>query len=71
MRAIGPTPIGQLDRSWWPTLQFLAAYAKCGRDWEVEANASAVDYVRLFVEPLEKFWAFVAGELGVETESRE
>lgn len=62
---------GQLDRSWWPTLQFLAAYAKCGRNWKVAETPLDVDCMRHFVEPLEKFWAFVAGELGVETESRE
>lgn len=62
---------GQLDRSWWPTLQFLAAYAMCGKDWEVAKEPLVANNMRLFVEPLEKFWAFVAGELGVETESRE
>lgn len=43
----------------------------CGKDWEVAKEPLVANNMRLFVEPLEKFWAFVAGELGVETESRE
>ena len=51
---------GHRDPSWWPTLQFLAAYSACGRGWAVAENSLDQTNLKAFIEPLNEFWKKVA-----------
>lgn len=51
---------GNRDGSWWPTLQFLAAYSVCGNRWGVVANPMSKRNLRAFLEPLDQFWETVS-----------
>ena len=53
---------GHRDPSWWPTLQFLAAYSACGRGWAVAANSLDQTNLEAFIKPLDEFWKTVAEE---------
>lgn len=51
---------GHRDPSWWPTLQFLAAYSACGRGWAVAENSLDQTNLEAFIGPLDEFWTTVA-----------
>lgn len=51
---------GHRDLSWWPTLQFLAAYSACGRGWAVAENSLDQTNLEAFIKPLDEFWKTVA-----------
>lgn len=53
---------GHRDPSWWPTLQFLAAYSACGRGWAVAENSLDQTNLEAFIKPLDEFWKTVAEE---------
>lgn len=53
---------GHRDPSWWPTLQFLAAYSACGRGWAVAENSLDQTNLETFITPLNEFWKTVAEE---------
>lgn len=57
---------GNQDRSWWPTLQFLAAYSLCGKRWAVAANSLNQRNLKNFIDPLDRFWETVAEAYGAE-----
>lgn len=57
---------GNQDRSWWPTLQFLAAYSLCGKRWAVAANSLNQRSLKNFIDPLDRFWETVAEAYGAE-----
>lgn len=48
------------ERSWWPTLLFLAAYTLCGKDWAVAAAPLEEANLKVFTTPLDCFWETVA-----------
>lgn len=51
---------GNRDRTWWPTLQFLAAYSVCGKDWAVAENSLDQTNLKTFIGPLDEFWKTAA-----------
>lgn len=51
---------GNRDGSWWPTLQFLAAYSLCGNRWGVAANPMSKRNLKTFLDPLDRFWETVS-----------
>lgn len=53
---------GHREPSWWPTLQFLAAYSACGRGWAVAENSLDQTNLEAFIKPLDEFWKTVAEE---------
>ena len=53
---------GHRDPSWWPTLQFLAAYSACGSGWAVAENSLDQTNLEAFIKPLDEFWKTVAEE---------
>lgn len=52
---------GNRDRTWWPTLQFLAAYSVCGKGWAVAENSLDQTNLGTFIGPLDAFWKTAAG----------
>lgn len=52
---------GNRDRTWWPTLQFLAAYSICGKGWAVAENSLDQTNLETFIGPLDAFWKTAAG----------
>lgn len=57
------------EHSWWPTLQFLAAYTLCGKEWGVAAKPLDVHNLETFLEPLNCFWEKVAEEYKAKNEA--
>ena len=57
---------GNKDRSWWPTLQFLAAYSLCGKKWAVATNSLNLKNLKSFIDPLDRFWETVGQAYGAE-----
>lgn len=62
---------GHRDASWWPTLQFLAAYSACGRGWAVAENSLDQTNLEAFIEPLNEFWKTVAEEYKATNKAEE
>ena len=54
--------------SWWPTLQFLAAYSACGKGWTVAENSPDETNLEEFIKPLDDFWKTVANKYKKEKE---
>ena len=52
--------------SWWPTLQFLAAYSACGRGWAVAENSLDQTNLETFITPLNEFWKTVSAPYKAE-----
>lgn len=57
---------GHRDPSWWPTLQFLAAYSVCGRGWAVAENSLDQTNLETFITPLNEFWKTVSAPYKAE-----
>lgn len=57
---------GHRDPSWWPTLQFLAAYSACGRGWAVAENSLDQTNLEAFIKPLDEFWKTVSATYKAE-----
>lgn len=57
---------GHRDPSWWPTLQFLAAYSACGRGWAVAENSLDQTNLETFITPLNEFWKTVSAPYKAE-----
>ena len=57
---------GHRDPSWWPTLQFLAAYSACGRGWAVAENSLDQTNLEAFIKPLDEFWKKVSAPYKAE-----
>lgn len=57
---------GHRDPSWWPTLQFLAAYSACGRGWAVAENSLDQTNLEAFIKPLDEFWKTVSAPYKTE-----
>ncbi len=62
---------GHRDPSWWPTLQFLAAYSACGRGWAVAENSLDQTNLETFITPLNEFWKTVAEEYKATNKAEE
>lgn len=62
---------GHRDPSWWPTLQFLAAYSACGRGWAVAENSLDQTNLEAFIKPLDEFWKTVAEEYKATNKAEE
>lgn len=63
---------GHLDQSWWPTLQFLAAYSLCGKKWAVADDSLKKRNLSAFLSPLEIFWQTVSFPfVSVHTQDRD
>ena len=52
-----------IDRNWWPTLQFLAAFTVCGMDWAASENPTKLEHIDEFLKPLDAFWQVVEARL--------
>lgn len=57
---------GHRDPSWWPTLQFLAAYSVCCRGWAVAENSLDQTNLETFITPLNEFWKTVSAPYKAE-----
>lgn len=57
---------GHRDPSWWPTLQFLAAYSAFGRGWAVAENSLDQTNLEAFIKPLDEFWKTVSATYKAE-----
>ena len=54
----------QLDSSWWPTLQFIAAITLEHRGSQIIRDQQKPDYVDDFLDALARFWETVAKACG-------